>query len=334
MTREWTLGARRQLLGLRQGPGSWGYRARSSPAAEPSSLAALGLLAGPGSEDRAAAMASARWLASIRRPDGSVGVSLGLPEPGWPTPFALLVWSGLGGFKAERSGAVEWLLKLEGRTMARSKDDPMGHDPSIVGWPWVAGTHSWVEPSAMALLALAKEGRADHPRAREGVRLLLDRAIPNGGWNLGNPVVFGTPLRPFPGPTGLALLALARSGARSKVVDQALAYLQPALARTLAPISLGWGLLALRAWGDWPVEAEQWLASAYEKVAAREPRTVELAMLLLASGSRSLELLGAEHPGSSVVYGRSSEIPHSTIDHRSSAIDHAMANEREAIRHA
>ena len=175
----------------------------------------------------------------------------------------------------------------------------MGHDASIVGWPWVAGTHSWVEPTAMAMLALAREGFADHPRTREGVRLLLDRAIPTGGWNLGNPIVFGTPLRPLPGPTGLALLALARLGASSKVVDQALAYLRSALAGTLAPISLGWGLLGLRAWGACPVEAEKWLASAFEKVAAREPRTVELAMLLLAAGPRSLELLGAAGPSAS-----------------------------------
>ena len=295
MTQDWIDDARRRLLDLRKGPGAWGYHARSSPAVEPSALAGLALLAtstGPEDGGRAAASASARWLASIRRPDGSLGVTAELPEPGWPTPLAPLLWSALGGFEAERSAAIGWLIGLEGRTAARTKDDPVGHDASIVGWPWVAGTHSWVEPSAMALLALAREGKADHPRAKEGVRLLLDRAIPGGGWNLGNPVVFSTPLRPLPGPSGLALLALAGPDDPSKVVGPAAAYLRKALAETLAPISLGWGLLGLRAWGLEPPEGPIWLASAFEKAASRELRSAELALLLLAAGPRSLELLG------------------------------------------
>ena len=156
----------------------------------------------------AVAMASARWLASTRRPDGSLGVTVDLPEPGWPTPLASLLWAALGrvrGRAGRRPSAGSW--RLEGRTIARVADDPMGHDGTLVGWPWVAGTHSWVEPTAMALLALGREGLAGHPRAREGVRVLRDRAIPGGGWNLGNPVVFGTPLRPAarpdrPGPAG------------------------------------------------------------------------------------------------------------------------------------
>ena len=294
MTRDWTDDARRRLLDLRRGPGAWGYRARSAPAVEPTSLAGLALLAieGGSDEGRAAALASARRLASIRRPDGSLGVTDALDEPGWPTSFAMLLWSALGGFEAERSAATGWLVRLEGTTIGRIKDDPMGHDASIVGWPWVAGTHSWVEPSAIAVLALAREGKADHPRVREGARLLLDRAIPGGGWNLGNPVVFGTPLRPLPGPSGLALLALSSLDRRSKVVESAISYLRAALAETLAPASLGWGLLGLRAWGAEPPEASEWLASSFEKASTRDARMAELALLLLAAGPRSMEVLG------------------------------------------
>ena len=39
--------------------------------------------------------------------------------------------------------------------------------------------------------------------------MIIDRALPHGGWNYGNKVVFGHELRPQPGPTGMALLALA-----------------------------------------------------------------------------------------------------------------------------
>ena len=268
MISDWLDDARRRLLDLRQGPGAWGYRARSTPAVEPSCLAALGLLANedsPGQEGRGVAIATARWLASIRQPDGSLGVTLDLPEPGWATPFALLLWveswrirgRAIGGRRTGSSGS-------KGQTIARSKDDPMGHDATIVGWPWVAGTHSWVEPTAMALLALGREGLADHARAREGVRLLLDRAIPTGGWNLGNPVVFGNATSAAARANRPGVAGFGRHGSHSKVVDQALDYLRSALAGTLAPISLGWGLLGLRAWQAWPVEGAGWLASAFE----------------------------------------------------------------------
>jgi len=282
MIRDWLDDARSRLLGLRQGPGAWGYRARSRPAAEPSSLAALAILAGSSEEGRAVAMAAGRRLATIQQADGSIGVSGDLTVPGWPTSLALLVWSNLDGFEAERARAVGWLLGDKGTSLSRTKDDPMGHDTSIVGWPWVAGTHSWVEPTAMALLALSRQGISDHPRVREGVRLLLDRAIPTGGWNLGNPIVFQKPLRPLPGPTGLALLALSRSASRLKIIDQGIDYLKIALAETLAPVSIGWGLLGLKAWDAWPIEAEAWLASSFANLSRKEPGPMELAMLLLA----------------------------------------------------
>jgi hypothetical protein len=296
MTPDWTEAARHRLLDLRRGAGAWGYRARSIPAAEPSLLAAMALLAprgdGPDDASKAAALASARRLASVRRPDGSVGVSAELPEPGWPTPLAVLLWSSLGGFEAERRDALGWLIGLRGKTIARVANDPMGHNASLVGWPWVAGTHSWVEPTAMALMALAREGKSAHPRATEGVRVLLDRAIPGGGWNLGNPVVFGTTLRPLPGPTGLALLALAAMGVRDSAVDEAIAYLGHALPLTLAPVSLGWGLLGLRAWGVRPDWADARLEAAFRASEAGEPRPVELALSLLAASGRSTEILG------------------------------------------
>ena len=115
----------------------------------------------------------------------------------------------------------------------------VGHDTAIVGWPWVADTHSWLEPTAVAILALRREGKVDHPRVREGLRLIRDRAIPTGGWNYGNNVAFGRDLRPQPAPTGLALLALAGIDDRSEVVERAVGYLQESLPSTRgSPVSL------------------------------------------------------------------------------------------------
>ena len=78
----------------------------------------------------------------------------------------------------------------------------------LVGWPWVANTFGWVEPTAWALLALALAGKSDHPRAVEGRRLLEDRCLPEGGWNYGNKIVFKNTLMPFWDTTALATLAL------------------------------------------------------------------------------------------------------------------------------
>src|SRR5262249_10379671 len=141
----------------------------------------------------------------------------------------------------------------------------IGHDTSLIGWPWVEGTHSWLEPTALAILALAGEGLGDHPRVRDGVRLILDRAIPSGGWNYGNKAVFGRMLRPQPGPTGMALLALAgrAGGQASPAVTRALDYLRGTLPAVRAAVSLGWGVLGLRAAGACPAQAQSWLAEAY-----------------------------------------------------------------------
>ena len=296
---------RQRLLALRQRDGGWGYRPGTASAVEPSSLASLALLATSADASQAEAevgveaQTAARWIATrCRRPDGSTTVTArSEPDtPGWSTPFALLLWNALGGFAAERQAAVAWLLAAKGKGYPLVPHGPMGHDTRLIGWPWVLDTHSWVEPTATALLALAPGVRLDHPRVVEGVRVLLDRAIPTGGWNLGNPVVFGQTFRPLPGPTGLTLLALARVArerAPRPIIDGALAYLRGVARQTHAPISLGWACLGLRVWdaGPDPATAAH-LAAATERALGRDPSPVELAMLCLAVGDRSLAVLG------------------------------------------
>src|SRR5262249_52249430 len=167
--------------------------------------------------------------------------------------------------------AAGWLLDERGRTVDPA-DDPghvAGHDTTLVGWPWVAGTHSWLEPTALAVLALGRAGLGAHPRVAEGLRLIRGRAVDAGGWNYGNKAVFGRALRAQPSPTGLALLALAGTGPRDAAVGRAVAYLARTLPGVRAPVSLGWGLLGLRAWGEAPAGAGDWLAAAYPSGAGR-----------------------------------------------------------------
>jgi hypothetical protein len=74
---------------------------------------------------------------------------------------------------------------------------------------------SWVLPTSMALITLesAKKrgwicGKEVENRLRLGAEMLLDRACPESGWNAGNAVVYGVPLRPHIDATALALAAL------------------------------------------------------------------------------------------------------------------------------
>jgi hypothetical protein len=288
----WRQKAHRELLELRGAHRAWGYRAAGSPAVEPTVLACLGLLAGGGPAAVAAASACADWLAGIQGADGSLGLAPGQAAPGWTTPLGVLLWQAAGGHATEAARAVEWLLHQEGERMSPA-DDPdhiVGHDTTLVGWPWVAGTHSWLEPTAMALLALRRAGYGEHPRIVEGYRLIRDRALAAGGWNYGNTSAFGHPLRPQPAPTGLALLVLAHRDLRTPVVTRAIHYLHETLPGIRASVSLGWGLIGLKAWSSTPAPADQWLSEAHQRAAGRADAAVKLSMLLLAGGEHALAL--------------------------------------------
>lgn len=80
-------------------------------------------------------------------------------------------------------------------------------DGSKLGWPFVAGTAAWVDPTCRALLAL-RRFRPDSPLIGETVDFLADRACVGGGWNYGNRTVYDTDLDPYVHPTALACLAL------------------------------------------------------------------------------------------------------------------------------
>ena len=71
----------------------------------------------------------------------------------------------------------------------------------LLGWPWIDGTFSWVEPTSWCLLALKKAGQLPSrtgaaARIAEADRMLADRCCVSGGWNYGNSNVLGKELSP------------------------------------------------------------------------------------------------------------------------------------------
>ena len=93
--------------------------------------------------------------------------------------------------------------------------------------------------------------------------MLIDRQIPNGGWNYGNTIVYDTQLFPQPDCTGLALSALAGLIDRPKV-EKSIQYLKKEIQRCRTPFSLSWGILGLAAWDEKPIYSETWLQESMD----------------------------------------------------------------------
>jgi hypothetical protein len=86
------------------------------------------------------------------------------------------------------------------------------HDTTIIGWPWIDRTFSWVEPTAWCMLALKRAARRGTPtaeaRVAEAERLIVNRACESGGWNYGTSYTLGQDLRAYVPTTALALIAM------------------------------------------------------------------------------------------------------------------------------
>ena len=224
------------------------------------------------------------YLAGSQAEDGRLSTHPMHPGAYSPTSLAVLAWCGDDERRRERERAVEFLTVHSGTTFPRSGDSPLEMDTELAGWPWVDRTFSWVDPTSFAILALRSAAASDHPRVREGVRLLLDRQVESGGWNYGNARVFGAELRPAPDSTGVALSALAGLVSADEVA-RSLDLLEIDLERLRTPLSFSWLLLAASAWDRRPADEE--LAGACRTILERAARfggyeTAELALLLLA----------------------------------------------------
>jgi hypothetical protein len=187
-------------------------------------------------------------LAADQLRNGSICISPSYPQAVWPTSLAILAWQGSPVHHSQQARAVQFLLETTGRHWKKSAGDPMAHNPALKGWPWIADTHSWVEPTAISMIALHGAGYERHPRIEEATRMLMDRQLPHGGWNCGNTIVFGQELRPAPESTGAALHALAGLIPREEV-QSSLDYLGNEVTHLRTPIALGWSLLGLNSWG-------------------------------------------------------------------------------------
>lgn len=299
-----------RVLTTLSGAKAWSYLPDGHSAAEPSAITALALIA-HGRE--AASRGPLDWLLAQQAPDGRVGSVAGDPHPAWPTAWAVLAWqtavaaastSSPGtGYEGAAQRGIAWLLQARGTAMEKSPD--IGHDPTLIGWPWVLSTHSWVEPTALAVLALKAAGQGRSPRCIEGMRLLHDRLLPDGGSNYGNTEVLGQLLRPHIEPTGLSMWALAGQPDADGRVRRSLDYLRRELPNMEAAASLSYGLLGLAAHGIQLPQADSLLAAAAGRTVRRGSPGYRLALLALAA-SRAL-------PAPVLIGGLTSPAPYDSL---------------------
>jgi hypothetical protein len=258
--------------------GPCGYEIHQRPAAEPTALTAWALAAHGRRNDAQAAL---DFLSACQTGAGEVGVRQGEPQPAWPTSLAILAWQAAGDpvFEPHIQRGSKWLLAACSDTIPRSPE--LGHDTTLVAWPWAAGTHAWVEPTSFAVMALKANGLSDHPRTREAVRMLLDRQLPGGGCNYGNTFVLGQKLRPHVQPTGTALAALADEREGTSRISRSVAWLANNLSAETSTASLCWGLMGLAAHGAAPQASADWLCGAYERAGGSNASSYKLALIAL-----------------------------------------------------
>ena len=250
------------LLTHQNADGGWGYHPGASSGVEVTSWALIAL--GSHAEDASAREASERgrdWLLKAQLADGSWPAFPGQTEGCWTTSLASRALQVLGAAPEAVVRGRDWLLRAwpaEGGIWWRLVRRWRGHevvrqDSSLRGWSWTPHTASWVEPTAHALLflnTLPPELLSPLAEKRRllAERMLYDRMCPGGGWNSGNPLVYGVAGLPRIGPTSWALLALARFPERPEI-QLSLDWLERAARNARGPASLAVASYCLATYG-------------------------------------------------------------------------------------
>lgn len=279
----------RTFLHQTQNPdGGWPLMPGTTSATEATALALLALH--PAGDETTRAVA---WLLAAQHPDGGWGLNAADSLSQWHTAWAALALAVTVGPQAPACRQTRtWLLKNAGLAIAEAAaiaeiSRLLRVDPTLRGWPWGPGEASWVEPTALAVLALRELGADSEPRVTEGTHYLRDRRCASGGWNVGNPFMFDKPFEPRAYPTALALLALAdpSSTDNDEAVHSGLAALRRQMQVERDALSLAWGLLALDAWNERDDEGAAALLAAQRPDGSwRGPTTVTAAALLRVAG--------------------------------------------------
>ena len=199
------------LWDTRNPDGAWGYGSLRAPTSKRRPLSRWPL---PRSGWRPGDGRSARGCGSVaaaaQNADGGWGFARDDPQSGWMTAWAVLALARAGETTQAADRGAAWLLRTQALDSAASATAEEvqqsktlhGMDLTLRAWPWFPDQASFVEPTALALWALAiiPPAPAIQDRADQAVRYLADRRCPPGGWNIGSPMMFSRACRPVPVP--------------------------------------------------------------------------------------------------------------------------------------
>ena len=279
--------AKRQLAS-----GGWSYAGSQQASIEATCLSALGLALA----DEASAALAIRFLTNSQLTDGGWPAFEGDPEPSWTTALCLSTLTAVNDVSDARERALHWLLASRGkegnwfwRWKFKTADRNVRFDPDKYGWPWSPGAGSWVIPTAFSVIAVKQftvcnRSEASEKRIRLGVEMLLDRACVGGGWNSGNRVVYGVPLRPHIEATAIALLAL-QDEPRGEIVPASVNWLESQAQDIESVSSVSWSILTLFVYQRRVEELKRRLdAMVGDGSAIRNNATLATALLALRCG--------------------------------------------------
>jgi hypothetical protein len=246
--------------------GGWGFRPGSASRVEATCWSLLALWEGSrgSAEDRERVRHARGFLQTTQLGNGSWPATPGEETGCWVTSLCCLALTttGDGTQNSTIESGLRWICNdwpsdstPWRRLLARfsSERDVAPINYSYRGWGWTPGTSSWVEPTSFALLALEGvvsgelAGLAKRRRSL-GVSLLFDRMCPGGGWNAGNPVVYGAAGEPAVVPTVFALLALRNVPSREEI-RLSIDWLERAAGEAQSPGSAALTRICLRTYG-------------------------------------------------------------------------------------
>jgi hypothetical protein len=238
--------------------GGWGYSAGQKSVVEPTAAVLLAI------RDEEKAIDSFNkgisWLLSSQNQDGGWGIHENDPQSGWHTAWALIA------LKKSKPGidsfirGIEWLSFVSTNliTEAEFKDQNLSFSDNVWArvWPWLPGQGSWIEPTALAVLALEGSvlSSVASIRMNAAIEYFRKNRTPVGGWDFGNAGPYETIVLPHAYRTSLVLLALSKVNP-DEIIPEDLSALSSEIKQDLSILSVSSGLLGLKTMGKDDVDA-------------------------------------------------------------------------------
>jgi hypothetical protein len=280
---------RRVLKAAASATGGWPYYAGKSSRIEPTAWALLALAATDPARPKDEGESSTRddsvaaphlaWLRARQRADGLL-VDVAADTPNFTANgTAACVLARLDRERAARDKLLGALVLSKGVSI--SNPDPRQNN-ALQGWPWIADTFSWIEPTAWCALALkmTRGTRGAEARIQEAEKLIVNRSCDAGGWNYGNAAALGQDLRPYVPTTAVGLLAM-QDRRSEEAVAKALGFLTRSAVQEPSAMALSLAAIALHIHGQQVDAVEERLLQDLDR-AERLGNVQALAVMLFA----------------------------------------------------